>query len=113
MTPNGTVAARPTTLTNLLREETVSDHVAALQFSVGQVCQLAGITKMQLDYWTARAAITTHGKVQRLYDADGVRLVLLMKQARELGFDVKTSVRMVREFVAIAEAGTDGVERAA
>ena len=30
---------------------------------------MAGITKMQLDYWTQRGDIPTLGNKQRLYDA--------------------------------------------
>ena len=70
---------------DLLEAVSVADRVGELQFTVGQVCRMAGITKMQLDYWTERGSIPTQGKKQRLYDAAAVETVMLIKQARDLG----------------------------
>ncbi len=77
---------------DLLEDVSVADRVAALEFTVGQVCRMAGITKMQLDYWTQRGDIPTSGNKQRLYDADAVETVMLIKQARDLGFDVNAAI---------------------
>ena len=84
---------------DLLTAVSVADRVDELQFTVGQVCRIAGITKMQLDYWTERGSIPTHGRKQRLYDASAVETVMLIKQARDLGFDVNAAIAAAREFV--------------
>jgi DNA-binding transcriptional MerR regulator len=84
---------------DLLSKVSVADRVDELQFTVGQVCRIAGITKMQLDYWTERGSIPTQGKKQRLYDSSAVEVVMLIKQARDLGFDVNAAISAAREFV--------------
>ena len=76
----------------------VANRVVDLEFTVGQVCNIAGITKMQLDYWTVRGDIPTHGKKQRLYDAHAVEIVMLIKQARDLGFDVNAAIAAAKEY---------------
>ena len=83
---------------DLLSAVSVADRVEELQFTVGQVCRIAGITKMQLDYWTERGDIPTHGKKQRLYDAGAVETIMLIKQARDLGFDVNAAIAAAVEF---------------
>jgi DNA-binding transcriptional MerR regulator len=55
---------------------------------------------MQLDYWTERGSIPTQGKKQRLYDAAAVETVMLIKQARDLGFDVNAAIAASRDFQA-------------
>jgi DNA-binding transcriptional MerR regulator len=82
----------------LLETVSVADRVAELDFTVGQVCKIAGITKMQLDYWTLRGDIPTRGKKQRLYGSAAVETVMLIKQARDLGFDVNAAIAAAREF---------------
>ncbi len=88
---------------DLLEDVSVADRVGDLEFTVGQVCRIAGITKMQLDYWTVRGEIPTRGRKQRLYDADAVETVMLIKQARDLGFDVTAAISAAKEF----QAGRD------
>jgi DNA-binding transcriptional MerR regulator len=85
---------------DLLSAVSVADRVDELQFTVGQVCRIAGITKMQLDYWTEKGGIPTQGKKQRLYDSSSVEVVMLIKQARDLGFDVNAAIAAAKEFVA-------------
>jgi DNA-binding transcriptional MerR regulator len=85
---------------DLLEAVSVADRVGELQFTVGQVCRMAGITKMQLDYWTERGSIPTQGKKQRLYDAAAVETVMLIKQARDLGFDVNAAIAASKDFQA-------------
>ncbi len=46
---------------DLLRPVDVASRIDAVLFTVGQVCTIAGITKMQLDLWTERASISTLG----------------------------------------------------
>jgi DNA-binding transcriptional MerR regulator len=100
---------------DLLEAVSVADRVGDLEFTVGQVCRIAGITKMQLDYWTVRGDIPTKGKKQRLYDSDAVETVMLIKQARDLGFDVNAAIMAAKEFVTLrdAERAQEQVRRAA
>ena len=53
---------------------------------------------MQLDLWTERAAIATLGAKQRLYDADAVEHVMLIAQARDLGFSVDAAIEAAAAF---------------
>ena len=92
---------------DLLSAVSVADRVEELQFTVGQVCRIAGITKMQLDYWTERGDIPTLGKKQRLYDASAVEVVMLIKQARDLGFDVNAAIAASKDFQARQATATD------
>src|SRR6478672_5769111 len=85
---------------DLLSAVSVADRVDELQFTVGQACRMAGITKMQLDYWTERGSIPTQGRKQRLYDASSVETVMLIKQARDLGFDVNAAIAASKDFQA-------------
>jgi DNA-binding transcriptional MerR regulator len=93
----GTTVARQV---DLLEDVSVAERVTDLEFTVGQVCRIAGITKMQLDYWTQRGAIPTRGNKQRLYDSRAVETVMLIKQARDLGFDVNAAISAAKEFQA-------------
>src|ERR687886_207425 len=54
----------------LLEPINLSEHLEKVELYLGQVCQIAGISKMQLDYWTNKAQIPTKGKKQRIYDID-------------------------------------------
>jgi DNA-binding transcriptional MerR regulator len=98
-----------TTQSDLLEAVSVADRVGALQFTVGQVCRMAGITKMQLDYWTVRGDIPTLGKKQRLYDSHAVEFVMLIKQARDLGFDVNAAIAASKDFQARQASTADQV----
>ncbi len=99
----------------LLEAVSVADRVEDLEFTVGQVCRIAGITKMQLDYWTVRGDIPTQGKKQRLYTSGSVETVMLIKQARDLGFDVNAAIAAAREFQELraAEPVTAPIAKAA
>ncbi len=85
---------------DLLEAVSVADRIEDLEFTVGQVCRIASITKMQLDYWTVRGDIPTQGKKQRLYASPAVETVMLIKQARDLGFDVQAAIAAAKEFQA-------------
>ena len=56
----------------------LAEHLDKLELYLGQVCQMAGISKMQLDYWTNKAQIPTKGRKQRIYDMDAVETVMLI-----------------------------------
>jgi DNA-binding transcriptional MerR regulator len=77
---------------DLLRPVDIATRIGEVLFTVGQVCTIAGITKMQLDLWTERAGITTLGAKQRLYDVAAVEHVMLIAQARGLGFSVDAAI---------------------
>jgi DNA-binding transcriptional MerR regulator len=87
----------------------LSDHLDDLQLTLGQVCRIAEITKMQLDYWTMKAQIRTGGRKQRLYDADAIETVLLIKQAKDKGLNLSAAIEAAYEFKArvSAEAAED------
>jgi DNA-binding transcriptional MerR regulator len=82
----------------LLHPVDIATRVRDVLFTVGQVCTMARITKMQLDLWTERAAIRTLGVKQRLYDADAVEHVMLIAQARDLGFSVDAAIEAATAF---------------
>lgn len=83
-----------------LRPLDLSEHLDKLELTLGQVCRIAGITKMQLDYWTLRANIQTRGRKQRLYDAQALELVMLIKQAKDKGFNLASAIDAARDFKA-------------
>ena len=76
----------------------LSQHLDKVELYLGQVCRLAGISKMQLDYWTNKAQIPTKGKKQRIYDMDAVETVMLIKQAKDKGLNLGAAIDAVREF---------------
>ncbi len=71
-----------------------------LQLSLGQVCRAAGVSKMQLDYWTTKARIPTQGRKQRLYDLDAVETVMLIKQGKDKGLSLQAAIEAARRFKA-------------
>jgi DNA-binding transcriptional MerR regulator len=83
---------------DLLHPVDIATRIGEVLFTVGQVCTIARITKMQLDLWTERAAIHTLGAKQRLYDADAVEHVMLIAQARDLGFSVDAAIEAAAAF---------------
>ena len=83
---------------DLLEPIQLNEHLDKLELYLGQVCQIAGISKMQLDYWTNKAQIPTKGRKQRVYDMDAVETVMLIKQARDKGLNLATAIEAAREF---------------
>jgi DNA-binding transcriptional MerR regulator len=76
----------------------LSSSLRGLELYLGQVCQIAGISKMQLDYWTNKAQIPTKGKKQRIYDMDSLELVMLIKQAKDKGLNLQASIDAAKRF---------------
>ena len=76
----------------------LSEHLDKLELYLGQVCQIAGISKMQLDYWTNKAQIPTKGKKQRIYDIDALETVMLIKQAKDKGLNLGAAIEAARRF---------------
>ena len=86
------------TQVDLLEPINLSDHLDKVELYLGQVCQIAGISKMQLDYWTNKAQIPTKGKKQRIYDMDAVETVMLIKQAKDKGLNLGAAIEAARRF---------------
>ena len=76
----------------------LAEHFEKVELYLGQVCQIAGISKMQLDYWTNKAQIPTKGKKQRIYDMDAVETVMLIKQAKDKGLNLGAAIDAARRF---------------
>ena len=83
---------------DLLEPINLSDHLGKVELYLGQVCQIAGISKMQLDYWTNKAQIPTKGKKQRIYDIDALETVMLIKQAKDKGLNLGAAIDAARRF---------------
>jgi len=90
---------------DLLEPINLSEHLGKIELYLGQVCQVAGISKMQLDYWTNKAQIPTKGKKQRIYDMDAVETVMLIKQAKDKGLNLTTAIEAARQFKAQRDDG--------
>jgi DNA-binding transcriptional MerR regulator len=85
---------------DLLEPVDLHGRLEHLELYLSQVCAVAGITKMQLDYWTTKAGIPTKGKKQRVYDMDAVEMVMLIKQAKDKGLNLGAAIAAAREFKA-------------
>ena len=85
---------------DLLEPVDVMRHLRKLDLSLGQVCRVAGVSRMQLDYWTTKARIPTKGKKQRLYDLEAVETVLLIKQGKDKGLSLQAAIEATRRFKA-------------
>src|ERR1700726_5323647 len=83
---------------DLLEPIDLAEHLDKVELYLGQVCRLAGISKMQLDYWTNKAQIPTKGKKQRIYDLDAIETVLLIKQGKEKGMSLGAAIAAARRF---------------
>jgi hypothetical protein len=92
---------------DLLDPIDMSQHIGKIELYLGQVCQVAGISKMQLDYWTTKAQIPTKGRKQRIYDMDAVETVMLIKQGKDKGLNLSAAIEAARRFK--VERGLDRV----
>ncbi len=88
----------PSTQADLLEPINLAEHLGKVELYLGQVCQMAGISKMQLDYWTNKAQIPTKGRKQRIYDMDAVETVMLIKQAKDMGLNLGAAIEAARRF---------------
>jgi DNA-binding transcriptional MerR regulator len=77
--------------------------VRRLKCTPGQACSVVGITRPQLDYWIERASIESEGKTQRTFDWTAIQLLVLIKQARDLGLGLDASVHAAQEFMSRSE----------
>jgi DNA-binding transcriptional MerR regulator len=83
---------------DLLEPVDLAAHLDRIELYLGQVCRLAGISKMQLDYWTNKAQIPTKGKKQRIYGIDAIETVMLIKQAKDKGMNLSAAIDATRRF---------------
>ena len=86
---------------DLLEPVELEARLSHLELYLGQVCALAGISKMQLDYWTTKAEIPTKGRKQRVYDMQAVEMVMLIKQANDKGLNLGAAISAAREYQAL------------
>ena len=86
------------TQVDILEPVNLSEHLDKIELYLGQVCQIAGISKMQLDYWTNKAQIPTKGKKQRIYDIEALETVMLIKQAKDKGLNLSAAIEAARRF---------------
>ena len=77
-------------------------HLDELELYLSQVCRLAGISKMQLDYWTNKAQIPTKGRKQRIYDRHAIETVMLIKQGRDKGLALAAAIEAARRFQSVS-----------
>jgi hypothetical protein len=82
----------------LLEPIDMAEHLEKIELYLGQVCAVAGISKMQLDYWTNKAQIPTKGKKQRIYDMNAVETVMLIKQAKDKGLNLGAAIDAAQRF---------------
>jgi DNA-binding transcriptional MerR regulator len=85
---------------DLLDPIDMSKHLDKIELYLGQVCRVAGISKMQLDYWTTKAQIPTKGRKQRIYDMGAVEMVMLIKQGKDKGLSLNAAIEAARKFQA-------------
>jgi DNA-binding transcriptional MerR regulator len=83
---------------DLLEPVDIMRHLRKLELTLGQVCNVSGISRMQLDYWTTKAHIATKGKKQRLYDLDALEMVLLIKQGKDKGLSLQAAIEAAQRF---------------
>jgi DNA-binding transcriptional MerR regulator len=83
---------------DLLEPVNLSEHFAKVELSLGQVCRIAGISRMQLDYWTNKARIPTKGRKQRIYDIGALETVMLIKQAKDKGLNLGAAIEAAYRF---------------
>ena len=88
----------PSRQVDLLEPIDLAEHLGKVELYLGQVCQIAGISKMQLDYWTNKAQIPTKGKKQRIYDIEALETVMLIKQGKDKGLNLSTAIEAASQF---------------
>jgi len=95
---------------DLLEPIDLAEHLGKVELYLGQVCQIAGISKMQLDYWTNKAQIPTKGKKQRIYDIDALETVMLIKQAKDKGLNLGAAIDAARRFREVKAQPAEAIE---
>ena len=84
---------------DLLEPINLAEHLDKVELYLGQVCQIAGISKMQLDYWTNKAQIPTKGQASSASTTSTrVETVMLIKQAKDKGLNLGAAIEAARRF---------------
>src|SRR3954467_6223125 len=98
---------------DLLEPINLAEHLDKVELYLGQVCQIAGISKMQLDYWTNKAQtpttgktpstydmdqLRTKGKKKRIYGGDALETGMLIKKAKDKGLNLGAAIEAARRF---------------
>ena len=96
------------TQVDILEPVNLSEHLEKIELYLGQVCQIARISKMQLDYWTNKAQIPTKGKKQRIYDIEALETVMLIKHAKDKGLNLGAAIEAARRFRELNGKDGDG-----
>jgi DNA-binding transcriptional MerR regulator len=71
-------------------------EIADVGLYLGQVCRIAGISKMQLSYWTTKARIPTAGNKQRIYHRQALEMVVLIKRGVDSGLQLAAAIEAAR-----------------
>ena len=100
MSPGGERDHTPSVDEIELEPVDVAQHLDKVGLYLTQVCRIAGISRVQLDYWTARAQIPTAGRKHRIFDVDALKTVMLIKQAREKGLSLEAAIAAAARFKA-------------
>src|SRR6058998_3059447 len=95
---------------DLLEPINLAEHHDKVELYLGQVCRIAGISKMQLDYWTNKARIPTKGRKQRIYDMEALETVMLIKQGKDKGLSLSAAIEAARRFQAAERLDADEFE---
>ena len=83
---------------DLLEPVNLAERLEKVELYLGQVCQLAGISKMQLAYWTNKAQHPPKGKQQRIYDIEALETFMLIKQAKVKGLNLGAAIEAARRY---------------
>ena len=83
---------------DLLEPIDMAEHLDKIELYLGQVCAIAGISKMQLDYWTNKAQIPTQGQEAADLRHGAVETVMLIKQAKDKGLNLGAAIDAARRF---------------
>ena len=84
---------------DLLEPIDMAEHLDKIELYLNTTrVAVAGISKMQLDYWTNKAQIPTKGKKQRIYDMQAVETVMLIKQAKDKGLNLGAAIDAAHRF---------------
>ncbi len=91
---------------HLPRGDVLWSHLALTR---SQLADLCGVTPQQIRYWTSRGFLPTAPGRPRRYNGEAIVRCLLIKQALDHGYPLRTAVVLARRFLAARPPG--GAER--
>ena len=87
----------PSTQADLLEPINFSPSISTRSSSIsGRSAQIAGISKMQLDYWTNKAQIRPRDASNGSTTWTQVETVMLIKQAKDKGLNLEAAIEAAR-----------------